>query len=153
MGSSPIPATNGPLVKRLRHRPFTAVTGVRFSHGSPNRQDLNKSCRFCFMEIIFRGVAQLVARDVWDVDAAGSNPVTPTKKARERLDLSLAFLLDVAFSGLFCEAKCRFAFPARRSKSSLVRRRAWESRSAAKLPCHSDQKSKREARPLSCFFA
>ena len=27
----------------------------------------------------FRGVAQLVARDVWDVDAAGSNPVTPTK--------------------------------------------------------------------------
>ena len=28
-----------------------------------------------------RGVAQLVARDVWDVDAAGSNPVTPTKIA------------------------------------------------------------------------
>ena len=28
---------------------------------------------------ISRGVAQLVARDVWDVDAAGSNPVTPTK--------------------------------------------------------------------------
>ena len=23
-------------------------------------------------------MAQLVARDVWDVDAAGSNPVTPT---------------------------------------------------------------------------
>ncbi len=37
MGSSPIPATNGPLVKRLRHRPFTAVTGVRFSHGSPKK--------------------------------------------------------------------------------------------------------------------
>ena len=29
--------------------------------------------------IFYRGVAQLVARDVWDVDAAGSNPVTPTK--------------------------------------------------------------------------
>ena len=27
---------------------------------------------------MYRGVAQLVARDVWDVDAAGSNPVTPT---------------------------------------------------------------------------
>ena len=26
----------------------------------------------------YRGVAQLVARDIWDVDAAGSNPVTPT---------------------------------------------------------------------------
>ncbi len=28
-----------------------------------------------------RGVAQLVARDIWDVEAAGSNPVTPTKNA------------------------------------------------------------------------
>ena len=27
---------------------------------------------------IFRGVAQLVARHIWDVDAAGSTPVTPT---------------------------------------------------------------------------
>ncbi len=27
----------------------------------------------------FRGVAQLVAREVWDFDAAGSSPVTPTK--------------------------------------------------------------------------
>ena len=26
----------------------------------------------------FRGVAQLGARDIWDVEAAGSNPVTPT---------------------------------------------------------------------------
>ena len=26
-------------------------------------------------------MAQLVARDVWDVDAAGSNPVTPTTDA------------------------------------------------------------------------
>ena len=25
----------GPLVKRLRHRPFTAKIGVRFSYGSP----------------------------------------------------------------------------------------------------------------------
>ena len=28
----------------------------------------------------YRGVAQLEARDIWDVDAAGSNPVTPTRK-------------------------------------------------------------------------
>ena len=28
----------GSLVKRLRHRPFTAVTGVRFSYESPKRQ-------------------------------------------------------------------------------------------------------------------
>ena len=29
-------------------------------------------------------MAQLVARDVWDVDAAGSNPVTPTKNREAR---------------------------------------------------------------------
>ena len=28
-----------------------------------------------------RGVAQLVAREVWDFDAVGSNPATPTKIA------------------------------------------------------------------------
>ena len=28
-------ARNGPLVKRLRRRPLTPQTGVRFSHGSP----------------------------------------------------------------------------------------------------------------------
>ena len=30
------PWAYGPLVKRLRHRPFTAVTWVRFPYGSPN---------------------------------------------------------------------------------------------------------------------
>ena len=35
-GSSPWWCTiSGPLVKRLRHRPLTAKTGVRFSYGSP----------------------------------------------------------------------------------------------------------------------
>ena len=29
----------GPLVKRLRHRPFTAVTWVRFPYGSPTKKD------------------------------------------------------------------------------------------------------------------
>ncbi len=32
---------HGPLVKRLRHRPFTAKTGVRFSYGSPFFLDRN----------------------------------------------------------------------------------------------------------------
>ena len=35
-------------------------------------------CYNTFRKMKYRGVAQLVARDVWDVDAAGSNPVTPT---------------------------------------------------------------------------
>ena len=34
-------------------------------------------------------MAQLVARDVWDVDAAGSNPVTPTKIGSDGEYLSL----------------------------------------------------------------
>ena len=37
---------SGPLVKRLRHRPFTAVTRVRFSHGSPEKKH-RQFCR-CF---------------------------------------------------------------------------------------------------------
>ena len=30
---------NGPLVKRLRRRPLTPQTGVRFPHGSPIKED------------------------------------------------------------------------------------------------------------------
>ena len=47
-----------------------------------------------------RGVAQLVAREVWDFDAAGSNPVTPTKnqpKMRLFAPLSADFLLIIGF--------------------------------------------------------
>ena len=37
VGSSPTRGANiGPLVKRLRHRPFTAVSRVRFPDGSPH---------------------------------------------------------------------------------------------------------------------
>ena len=39
------------------------------------------NCENDNLTVNYRGVAQLVARDVWDVDAAGSNPVTPTKIA------------------------------------------------------------------------
>ena len=37
----------GPLVKRLRHRPLTAVTGVRIPYGSPEKH-LGKSKVFLF---------------------------------------------------------------------------------------------------------
>ena len=59
------------------------------------RKNLKNSIFFTF-----RGVAQLVARDVWDVDAAGSNPVTPTKnqpKMRLFAPLSADFLLIIGF--------------------------------------------------------
>ncbi len=50
------------------------------------RKNLKNSIFFTF-----RGVAQLVARDVWDVDAAGSNPVTPTKICDFRTKKSVLF--------------------------------------------------------------
>ena len=34
VGSSPTQGVFGPMVKRLRHRPFTAVTGVQIPLGS-----------------------------------------------------------------------------------------------------------------------
>ena len=36
----------GPLVKRLRHRPFTAVTRVRFSYGSPHKKGVHMDSFF-----------------------------------------------------------------------------------------------------------
>ena len=51
----------GPLVKRSRHRPFTAVTGVRFPHGSPNGS-----------------LAQLGEHLPYKQRVTGSSPVTST---------------------------------------------------------------------------
>ena len=73
------------------------------------------------------------------------------KSKREDEPLSCFFDWCVNLK-LFCEVKCRFAFPTRRSTSSLVRQRAWESRSVAKLPCHSDQIWLWEAIPEAFFF-
>ena len=39
-------SSHGPLVKRLRHRPLTAKTGVRFSHGSPKNAFAVCKCVF-----------------------------------------------------------------------------------------------------------
>jgi hypothetical protein len=52
------------LVKRLRHGPFTAGTGVRFSYGSPT---------------FFGGLAQLGERLPYKQDVGGSIPSSPTK--------------------------------------------------------------------------
>ena len=52
----------GPLVKRSRHRPFTAVTGVRFPYGSP----------------IPGTIAQLGEHLPYKQGVTGSSPVSPT---------------------------------------------------------------------------
>ena len=41
---------------------------------------------------ILRGVAQLVARLLWEQDAAGSSPVTPTKKDSWCFSISCLFI-------------------------------------------------------------
>ena len=42
----------GPVVKRLRHRPFTAVTRVRFSSGSPKIKSIQHLLgAFVFLEM------------------------------------------------------------------------------------------------------
>jgi hypothetical protein len=62
VGSSPTWVTNfGPLVKRLRQRPFTALTGVRVPYGSPSGR-----------------LAQLGERLPYKQDVGGSIPSSPT---------------------------------------------------------------------------
>ena len=51
----------------------------------------------------------------------------------------LLFRLMRQFALVVALQQRKFAYLARRSTSSLVRRRAWVSRSVAKLPCHLDQ--------------
>ena len=50
--------------------------------------------RYHKLNIEFRGVAQLVARLVRDQEAAGSNPVTSTKKHGQPSRLTVLFLID-----------------------------------------------------------
>ena len=54
---------NGSLVKRSRHRPFTAVTGVRFPEESP-----------------YGELAQLGEHLPYKQRVTGSSPVLPTKQ-------------------------------------------------------------------------
>ena len=56
----------GPVVKRLRHRPFTAVTRVRFPSGSP-----------------YGGIAQPVERSPHTREVTDSSSVVSTKKLLE----------------------------------------------------------------------
>ena len=83
-----------------------------------------------------------------DVEVASSNLVTSTKKQKGAM-LPFVFCLWVLKFPWLLLATTKFAYPTRRSTSSLVRRRVWVSRSEAELPCfalrrmlHLDQKNK-----------
>ena len=53
-----------------------------------------------------RGVAQLVARLLWEQDAAGSNPVTPTMRSIIKGSESLLMILRISFCGKDHTAIC-----------------------------------------------
>ena len=80
VGSSPTSATiiDGPLVKRSRHRPFTAVTGVRFPYGSPNQ--LNTRVQLNGRVLAFQASCEgsipftRSRLNLWDYSSAGRAP-------------------------------------------------------------------------------
>jgi hypothetical protein len=64
----------GPLVKRLRHRPFTAVTRVQFSQGSPLFSDAA-----CDLKTTLCGrLAQLGEHLPYKQGVIGSSPIATT---------------------------------------------------------------------------
>ena len=88
----PLPK-QGPLVKRSRHRPFTAVTRVRFSQGSPNGE-----------------LAQLGEHLPYKQGVTGSSPVLPTTKNTVKTVffcyILLVFCFDLIKSSIFRQNRC-----------------------------------------------
>src|SRR6478752_3545821 len=76
---------NGPLVKRLRHRPFTAVTRVRIPYGSP----------LMFIYIFCGGLAQLGEHLPYKQGVGGSIPSSSTiDYLSQRLHAGVAQLVE-----------------------------------------------------------
>ena len=96
---------------------FSAImpTSCRFISATP----LDFSVVFCYTVMVSsRGVAQLVARLLWEQDAAGSNPVTPTIKERRP---SRAPLFYLRRDGRFEAAEKRsFSKRRRRGRSRIL---------------------------------
>ena len=76
----------GPLVKRSRHRPFTAVTGVRFPHGSPNGS-----------------LAQLGEHLPYKQRVSGSSPLTSTNMEAPTKVGAFSFVYPLLISFLTAE--------------------------------------------------
>ena len=105
---------HGPLVKRLRHRPFTAVSWVRFPYGSPSpplpRRAFSRRCAGRHSGNIgngqYAGIAQLVERLICNQRVGGSSPSAgssfPEWEARH-IFLFFTFLISIhhSFCGCF----------------------------------------------------
>ena len=81
----------GPLVKRLRHRPFTAVTWVRFPYGSPKKKDLLLQV----LLFLLSGGNRITQSDC-PVDSQG----VPVQKLAHHNTLTIPVRLTVPFSAL-----------------------------------------------------
>ncbi len=82
----------GPLVKRLRHRPFTAVTRVRIPYGSPFITNKSVSAGLAYKRLfesctvshfktniyVYGGLAQLGEHLPYKQRVGGSNPSSST---------------------------------------------------------------------------
>ena len=71
VGSSPTRGAQGSVVKRLRHRPFTAVTRVRFPSESLEK---------------YADVAQLAEQLICNQQVIGSSPIIGFLKEQESLN-------------------------------------------------------------------
>ena len=68
VGSSPTQGVYGPMVKRLRHRPFTAVTRVRFPLESLAVKLIQSAEHYA-------DVAQLAEQLICNQQVIGSSPI------------------------------------------------------------------------------
>ena len=69
------------LVMNAQKQGIMGVRLVLASRMTMFQEKARVAC-YLFIFIIFRDVAQLVARVLWEHDVAGSNPVIPTKILR-----------------------------------------------------------------------
>ncbi len=81
-GIIPMFQRNGPLVKRLRHGPLTAVTWVRFPYGSPKKQYPNLG--YCFF-VILEQIEPLKSEGFDEASGCGNMQDGRTKTARRVL--------------------------------------------------------------------
>ena len=129
---------HGSLVKRLRHGPLKAETGVRFSHESPKKTGHHLVSCFSFLWVtrgrtnslpqangeVARSSSHCLVASLWE--ALQDEADSPTQQ--DTIRCPVFFPLGNPWSNELTATSQRrsgaeFAYPTRRSKSSLFRRR------------------------------
>ena len=124
-------------IQRGEHTAATALVGRRET-GPGMLSWQGGSARGLIKHNVYPGVAQLVARVVWDHDAAGSNPVTRTRGRRRKVcGFCFASKARAAWFGHFCRARpvgeaARRKWRSGQNLQSEARSKFWEPQGAAK---------------------